>query len=74
MALLGLYISGLEFKNGVSGKKTIQLKHRHWFFIFMAVIFFSVLVKNAYGQEALRNSIAGDLAAESRKQAANSMG
>ena len=40
----------------------------------MAVICLFALVKNACGQEALRNSIAGDLAAESQRQAQNSIG
>lgn len=58
----------------MTGKNFIQFKLRHLFFTFVAVICYSSLTKNACGQEALRNSIAGDVAAESQRQAENSIG
>jgi hypothetical protein len=65
---------GSQRKNGVSGKSFIVSKSRHWFVLVMAVNCLFEFSKQASGQEALRISIAGDLAAESQKQSESSIG
>jgi|SRR5665213_170008 len=59
---------------GVSSNKFIQSKSRPGFSALIVGVCLLVMAKNVSGQEALRISMAGDLAAESQHQADSSIG